>query len=121
VNKVVGITTGFMFQRKDGKLAKAAYFEEPLIERLELIQKNTEGIIQKTASLWVEFGVRRSMRRGATMEALNTGLDGPTIDANNGWQKAEAAKGKMPRYVTMQSYTQIFQDLRHQLFFSLGI
>jgi hypothetical protein len=81
----VGITTGFMFFPNDGKLAKVAYFEEPLIERLEWIQQNTEYIIPKPVNLWKEFGVRRSMRRGETTAALNVGLDGPMIDMNNGW------------------------------------
>jgi hypothetical protein len=31
------------------------------------------------------------MHRGATTEALNSGIDGPTIDANNGWRKVEVA------------------------------
>jgi hypothetical protein len=68
----------------NGKNARAAYFEEALIERLEWIQQNTTGIIPVTIYLGAEFGVRRSMRRGATTEALNAGIDGPTIDANNG-------------------------------------
>jgi hypothetical protein len=29
------------------------------------------------------------------MEALNTNMDGPTIDANDGWRKVEAVKGEM--------------------------
>jgi hypothetical protein len=61
------------------------------------------------------------MRRGATTEALNADIDAPTIDANNGWQKVESAKGKMPRFSMRQRYTQVFQDLRHQLRFSLDI
>jgi hypothetical protein len=61
------------------------------------------------------------MRRGAITEALNAGIDGPSIDANNGWRKVESAKGKMPRFSMRQRYTQIFQDLKHKLFFSLGI
>jgi hypothetical protein len=61
------------------------------------------------------------MRRGATTEALNAGIDGPTIDNTNGWRKVEAAKEKMPRYSMCQRYTQVFQDLKHQLMFSLGI
>jgi hypothetical protein len=60
------------------------------VERLEWIQQNTSGVIPLTVNLWEEFGVRRSMRRGATTEALNAGIDG--IDANNGWRKVEAAK-----------------------------
>jgi hypothetical protein len=72
-------------------------------------------------NLWEEFGVRRPLRRGATTEALNAGLDGPTIDVNNGLQKVEASKGKMMRYYMMQRYTQVLQDLHHQLLFSLVI
>jgi hypothetical protein len=53
----------------------------------------------------------------ATTAVLNAGLDGPTIDANNGWWKVDAAKGKMPRYLMMQRYAQVLQDLRHQLIF----
>jgi hypothetical protein len=100
-NRVVGISSGFMFRKKDGKLAKAAYFEEPLIVRLEWIQQNTEGIIPKSVNMWeiwrAEIHEERPMRRGATTAALNAGLDGPTIDVNNGWRKLDTAKGKMPR------------------------
>jgi hypothetical protein len=109
-----------MFLKRDGTPAKAIYFEEALVEKLECIQQNTSGIIPLTINLWEEFGVRRSMQRGATTEALNADIDGPTIDANNGWRKVEA-KGKMPRFLMRQRYTQVFHDLSHQLRFSLGI
>jgi hypothetical protein len=79
------------------------------------------GIIPVTIDLWAEFGVCRSMRPVATTEALNSGIDGPTINAKNGQQKIESSKGKMPRFSMRQRYTQIFQDLKHQLKFSLGI
>jgi hypothetical protein len=96
--RAAGISFGFMFCKKDCRLANAAYFEETIIVRLEWIQQNMEGIIPKSVNLWEEFGVRRSTMRGATTAALNAGLDGPTIDVNNRWRKVEAAKGKMPRY-----------------------
>jgi hypothetical protein len=117
----VGLTTGFMFLKRDGTPAQAIYFEEALVEKLEWIQQNTYGIIPLTINLWEEFALRRSIRRGATTEALNAGIDGPTIDANNGWRKLEATKGNMPRFSMRQRYNQVFQDLRHQLKFSLGI
>jgi hypothetical protein len=116
-----GACVGFLVLKREGTPAKAIDFEEALVERLEWIQQNTSGVIPLTVNLWEEYGVRRSMRRGATTEALNAGIDGPTIDANNGWQKMEVAKGKMPRYSMRQRYTQVFQDLKHQLMFSLGI
>jgi hypothetical protein len=95
----VGHTTGFMFLKRYGTPTKAIYFEEGLVEKFEWIQQNTCGIIPLTINLWDEFGVMRSMRRGATTEALNAGIDGPTIKANNGWRKVEAAKGEMPRFL----------------------
>jgi hypothetical protein len=103
-----------MFLKKDGTPAKAIYFEEAaLVEKLEWIQQNTSGIIPLTISLGEEFGVRRSTRRRATTEALNAGIDGPTIDANNVWRNVGAAKGEMPRFSMRQRNTQVFQDLRH--------
>jgi hypothetical protein len=68
------------------------------VERLEWIQQNKTGIIPLAVNLWEEFGVIRSMRRGDNKEALNAGIDSPTIDANNGWRKVEAVKEKMLRY-----------------------
>jgi hypothetical protein len=91
------------------------------VEVLEWIQHNTTGIVPLAINLWEEFGVRRSMWRGATTEALNTGIDGPVIDANNEWRKVESAKEKMTRYSMRQRYTQVFQDLKPQLMLSLGI
>jgi hypothetical protein len=82
----LGLTSGFMFKKKDGTPAKAIYFEESLVERLEWIQQNTTGIIPLTVNLWEDFGVRRSMRRAATTEALSAGIESPTIDADNGWR-----------------------------------
>jgi hypothetical protein len=70
--------------------------------------------------LWEEYGAGRSMRRGATTEAPDAGIDGPTIDANIVWRNVEAAKEKTPRYSMPQRYTQVFPDLKHQLMFSFG-
>jgi hypothetical protein len=102
-------------------VANAAYFEEYMIERLDWIQQNTESIIPKKVKLWEDFGVRRSTRRGTTTKAFHAVLDGPTIDENNGWRKVEAAKGKMPRYSTMQRYMQVLLDCRNQSLFLLRI
>jgi hypothetical protein len=85
--EATGVISGFVFLKMGGKTARAADFEEALIERLECIQQKTVVIIPVTIDLWAEFGVRRSMRRGATMEDLNAEIGGPTIDAKNDWKK----------------------------------
>jgi hypothetical protein len=92
-----------------------------VITGLDGFQQKTEGIIPASINLWEDFGMHRSTMRGATTEALNAGIDGATINANSGWRKVEAAKGKMPRYLMRQRFTQVVQDIIHQLKFSLGI
>jgi hypothetical protein len=67
--------------------------------------------------IWEEYGVRRSARRGATTEALNTGTDGATIVAINGWRKVDAdifdAAALHAGGAGYHSSTQvIFRDLR---------
>jgi hypothetical protein len=101
----VGLTMGFVFLKIDGFPDKAIYLKEDLVENLEWIQQNTSGIIPLTINLWDEVGVRISIRRGATKEASNAVIDGPTIEANNRWRKMEAAKEKMPRFSMRQRYT----------------
>jgi hypothetical protein len=116
-----GQTQGFLFRRKNGSPAKLAEFDEPLIERLVWIQENTEGLIPMTIGLWEVVGCRRSMRRGATTEALDMKVDASWINANNGWRKFERAKGKMPSMAIRQLYTEMLQNLKHELKFSLAI
>jgi hypothetical protein len=61
------------------------------------------------------------MRREATTEALNMEVDTSWIDANNGWQKFERAKGMMPSMAMQQLYTEMLQNLKHELKFSVAI
>jgi hypothetical protein len=74
----VGLTSEFLFLKKDGTPVKAIAFEEALLERLEWIQQNMMAIIPLNINLWEEFGMRRLMQRGATTEASNAGIDGWT-------------------------------------------
>jgi hypothetical protein len=116
-----GQTRGLLFRRKHRSPAKLADFDEPLIERLAWIQETTEGLIPMTVDLWEVVGCRRSMRRGATTEALDVEVDASWIDANNGWRKFERAKGKMPSMAMRQQYAEMLQSLKHELNFSMAI
>jgi hypothetical protein len=78
-------------------------------------------LIPMTIDLWEVVGCRRSMRRGATAETLNVEVDASWIDANNRWRKFERAKGKMPSMSMRQLYTEMLQNLKHELNFSLAI
>jgi hypothetical protein len=112
-----GNTQGLLFRRKNGSPSKVGEFDDPLIEQLVWIQDNTQGLISMSIDLWDVVGCRRSMRREATTEALNMDVDASWIDANNGWRKVERAKGKMPSMSMRQIYTEMLQNLNHELKF----
>jgi hypothetical protein len=73
--EAVGVLSGIMFLKRDDSAARAADFDDELVERLEWIQQNTVIIIPLTIDLWAQFGARNSMRRGSTPEALNAGIE----------------------------------------------
>jgi hypothetical protein len=116
-----GHIQGFLFRRKNRSPAKMGEFDEPLIERLVWIQENTQGLIPMSVDLWDVVGCQRSMRRGATTEALNMEVYASCIDANNCWRKVERAKWKRPSMSMRQLYTEMLQNLKHELKFSLAI
>ena len=68
-------------------------FEGDLHTVLETIQ-NTTTLIDKAVDIREEYGIYRSLRRGATTEAHNQGVAEPVIEMNNRWRKVERAKGK---------------------------
>jgi hypothetical protein len=116
-----GYTQGFLFRRKNGSPAKMGDFDEPLIERLVWIQENMQGFIPMHIDMWDFVGCRRSTRKGATTEAFNMEVDASWIDANKGWRKVERAESKMPSMSMRQLYTEMLQNLKHELNFSLAI
>jgi hypothetical protein len=65
-------------------------------------------------------GCRRSMRLGETTDALHMEVDRDAswIDANNGWQIFERAKGKIPSMSMRKLHKEMLQNLKHELKFS---
>ena len=51
------------------------------------------------------YSFRRSVRRGSTTHALNRGVPGEVVDANNRWRKAERAGNRDPSLPMLQMYT----------------
>jgi len=51
------------------------------------------------------YSFRRSVRRGSTTHALNRGVPGEVVEANNRWRKAERAGNRDPSLPMLQMYT----------------
>jgi hypothetical protein len=105
-----GQMQGFLCRRKKGSSAKIGDFDETLIERLVWVEENAQCLIPIMIDIWEVVGCRRSMRRGATTEALNMEVDASLIDANNGCRKFERALGKMPSMSTRHLCTEFLHN-----------
>lgn len=108
IRRQEGRERGWMFEDKDKKRQKSNYFEEDLHTVLETIQ-NTTTLIDKSVNVREEYGIYRSLRRGATTEAHNQGVQDPVIEMNNRWRKVERAKGKRASLSLSQHYTEVKQ------------
>ncbi len=78
-----GARNGPLFRGAQGQHLRANHFEPNLISRLEHIQETKPHLIAANVDVEEEYGVSRSFRRGATLEAINNGVKPDVIDANN--------------------------------------
>ena len=89
-----------------------------MIMRLEAIQRETD-LIPSTVDVAVEFGVRRSIRRGSNTHAKNMGVLEEFRNLIARWRKVERARGANPSLNSMSDlYTEVRQALPSYLRYS---
>ena len=115
-----GRSNGWLFQTEDGRKRKGSEFEEDLHIVLETVQKTT-SYIDDNVNIREEYGIFRSLRRGATTEAHNQGVPDTVIEMNNRWRKIERAKGKKASLTLSQHYTEVKQAVQVLLKFSKAL
>ena len=65
-----------------------------------------------------DYQLKRSLRRGSTIEATNKKVPGESIDLMNRWRKRELAQGAEPGLAMRQVYTQTILALESTLRYS---
>jgi hypothetical protein len=83
-----GIMQGWLFQDEKGRQRRMSFFEEPILDRIALVQTRRPDLIQPKVDVYEDYGLARSFRRGATTRAQNCGVSGPDIDYVNRWSTA---------------------------------
>jgi hypothetical protein len=78
-----GIKHGPLFRGKAGGRMKPRELETRFFERLEYIKELSPHLFISVDDIRDEYGIHRSLRRGATSEAVNAGVTPHVIDANN--------------------------------------
>jgi hypothetical protein len=116
-----GIRHGPLFRDSLGQRARAGNFEERFFDRLESVKGRKPHLMISTEDIREEYGVFRSFRRGATSEAVNEGVSGDAIDANNRWRRMNQAGASRPTLTMREHYTDIRLTLKNRLQFSQAL
>jgi hypothetical protein len=114
----VGVTRGPMFRSTQEQRMKASEMEPKLFERLNAILEGKPHLMPGIEEIEETYGVSRSFRRGATSRATDLGLSSEVINANNRWQKVEAAGASNASLAMQEHYTDVTQTLNQLLRFS---
>ena len=115
-----GIQSGWVFRsrRNEHEKARASDYEETILSEIEIIQRETNGIVGGQVNVFDEYGVSRSFRRGSDAHALNQGVNIIDIEINNRWRSIDSAGGKAPRLRMVHHYSDLKQLLKARLRYS---
>lgn len=118
--KLGGIQSGWVFRgkRNEHEKARASDYEEGILSEIEVIQRETTGIVGEHVNVFDEYGVSRSFRRGSDAHALNQGVSIIDIEINNRWRSIDNAGGKAPRLRMIHHYSDLKQLLKARLRYS---
>ena len=100
---------------------KLSNYSDSFYLLLEEIQKTKPNLIKADLDVREEYGLSRSLRRGATTRAVVVGVDSTVIELNNRWRRVEAARGKLAGLSIRQHYTEIRQTVSKQIEFSMKL
>jgi len=118
----VGIVTGYLMTREDGKDPRLHDYNEVFVDALVGVQNRRPDLIHSDVDVSAEFGLPRSGRRGATTQARVGGVSEMDIGTNQLWRKTELNVGRSFRFGDMITYyTEVAQSLPLQLRFSKAL
>jgi hypothetical protein len=116
-----GIRNGHLFRDAHGNKMKTTHFEPSFLDRLNCIKNERPDLMAGVEDVYEEFGILRSLRRGATSETANQGVPPDVIDANNRWQKVMKSGASHPSLSMREHYTDVRMTLDHRLRFSMAL
>jgi len=79
--------------------------DPPFHDLLSRVQERWPTVIHPTVRVQDEYSIRRSGRRGSTINAQNQGVGTEVIEANNGWRKFMRSKGILPNMTMVERYS----------------
>ena len=108
----LGVTTGYLFFRNDGRRPQLRHYEEVFVDYLTRVQDAHPGLIPGELEVGCEYGLGRSGRRGLTTHLRNMAVKPEDIESHQMWRKTELNVGRSFKVNGMlQYYTELAQSL----------
>lgn len=99
-----GRTNGPAFSLPEGKTAWPTLYEREIIDHLVAVHAARPDLIPVEVQVLDEYGISRSVRRGATSETRARGVTPEDVPLTNRWRNFESAKGRHPRLTMRDHY-----------------
>jgi hypothetical protein len=113
--------TKYLFANSKGTKEKAGKYEDYFHAKLEIIQKEEDGLVPRSVKVRDIYGIGRGFRRGsvtAATNAPNTECSDADIVRNNRWRKEERAGTKLASLDMLHHYTDTLHSVNADLKFS---
>ncbi len=114
-------THGPTFSDRRGKILTSHLLKMEILDRLQEVQSSNPDLIPQEINVHEEFGISRSFRWGAMIQAQNKQLCESDIDAMNWWRFLEKANWHRPRQKVQDHYSDIRQMVPTLLSFSKAL
>jgi hypothetical protein len=123
--KELGVVSGpvFCVAQKGGKVKRSAMGDLDLLFHgiLGRVQERWPRVLPPSVKIQDETSVRRSLRRGSTMEASNRGIPREVVEANQHWGKHQRSRGVLPNMNMMERYSDARANVGYLIWYSLGL
>ena len=88
--------TGPTFCHEDGSMIESRQMHTEFVNLLERLKFQSGHLFEGTDNIDRDYGVSRSLRRGANTRAKEEGVDETLRDFINQWSSFEAKRGNRP-------------------------
>ena len=97
----MGVDGGYLFSKHGGRKSRLSDFEDKFPEILVDVQDNFPSLIGHDVDVRDEYGIWRSIRRGATLHVTNRKVPKNLIYLINRWRSESDLQGQSSEMLTI--------------------
>ena len=114
----MGELPGFLFGTNANPTPRLSDFEDDFFVVLERVQDQRPGLIGPEVDVRDEYGIWRSLRRGATAHAINVGIPDKLVELVNRWRAELDRRSGLPMIDVYSDYEALLPTtIKYSLYF----